>query len=179
MENQQSRSCQDNEFELIDTGVFDENRYWDVFVEYFKASPDDILAQITIHNRGPDAAELHVLPQLWFRNTWSWNPSGAKPEISARGCGSGCGTSPNWAPITSTWKATPSCCFARTKRIAPRLYGTSSQGYYKDAFHEYLVHGNRSAVNPLQRGSKACAHLTRAGGGRRQSAQLPAAPLSP
>jgi hypothetical protein len=81
----QSRGLQDNEFELIDTGVFDENRYWDVFVEYFKASPDDILAQITIHNRGPDAAPLHVLPQLWFRNTWSWSPSSAKPEISARG----------------------------------------------------------------------------------------------
>ena len=64
--------------------MFDENRYWDVFVEYFKAAPDDILVQITIHNRGPEAAALHVLPQLWFRNTWSWNPPMAKPEISAQ-----------------------------------------------------------------------------------------------
>ena len=85
LEENRNRGLQDNEFELIDTGVFDENRYWDVFVEYFKAGPEDILAQITIYNRGPEAAALHVLPQLWFRNTWSWNPEMAKPEICAQG----------------------------------------------------------------------------------------------
>src|SRR6202046_142098 len=85
LEENRNRGLQDNEFELIDTGVLDENRYWDVFVEYYKAGPDDILAEITIYNRGPEAAALHVLPQLWFRNTWSWNPEMAKPEISAQG----------------------------------------------------------------------------------------------
>jgi hypothetical protein len=154
----QSRGLQDNEFELIDTGVFDENRYWDVFVEYFKASPDDILAQITIHNRGPDAAPLHVLPQLWFRNTWSWSPSSAKPEISARG-----------AILVADHHQLgayhlyaedhPELLLCENETNAPRLYGTTSQGYYKDAFHDYVVRGNRSAVNPLQRGSKACVHL--------------------
>jgi hypothetical protein len=79
------RGLEDNEFELIDTGVFDKNRYWDVFVEYFKATPEDILIQVTVHNRGPEAATLHLLPQLWFRNTWSWNPPLPKPQISARG----------------------------------------------------------------------------------------------
>src|ERR1700723_850429 len=79
------RGLADNEYELIDTGIFDENCYWDVFVEYFKAGPDDILVQITIHNRGSEPASLHVLPQLWFRNIWSWNPPAARPEISAKG----------------------------------------------------------------------------------------------
>src|SRR5438132_1273987 len=60
------------EFELLDTGIFDDDRYFDVFVEYAKAGPDDVLMRVTVHNRGPDTATLHVLPQLWFRNTWSW-----------------------------------------------------------------------------------------------------------
>jgi hypothetical protein len=154
----QSRGLKDNEFELIDTDVFNENRYWDVFVEYFKASPDDILAQITIHNRGPDPARLHVLPQLWFRNTWSWNPSSAKPGISARD-----------AVLVAEHHQLGSyhlyvedhadLLFCENETNGPRLYGTSSQGYYKDAFHEYLVGRNLSAVNTLQRGSKACVHL--------------------
>ena len=70
------------EFELLDSGVFDEDRYFDVFVEYAKAGPDDLLMRVTAHNRGPEAAEIHLLPQLWFRNTWSWNSDAAKPEIS-------------------------------------------------------------------------------------------------
>ena len=73
------RGRQDFEFELLDTGVFDSNRYFDVFVEYAKASPDDILVEITVCNRGPDAATLHVLPTLWFRNVWSWDETGAAP----------------------------------------------------------------------------------------------------
>ena len=71
------------EFELLDTGVFDDNRYFDVFVEYAKAGPDDILMQVTVYNRGPEAAAIHVLPQLWFRNTWSWKPDARKPKLSA------------------------------------------------------------------------------------------------
>ena len=153
-----SRGLEDNEFELIDTGIFDDNRYWDVFVEYFKAAPDDILVQITIHNRGPEPAGLHLLPQLWFRNTWSWNPS-TRPEISARGSIL-VAEHPELGTYYLYVEDHAQLLFCENETNGARLYGTVSHGYYKDAFHEYLVHGNLSAVNPLLRGSKACAHLT-------------------
>src|SRR6516162_9056064 len=82
------RGLQDNEYELIDTGIFDGNRYWDIFVEYFKAAPDDVLAQISVYNRGPEAATIHLLPQLWFRNTWSWAETSDKPSLVAQADGS-------------------------------------------------------------------------------------------
>ena len=80
------RSRHESEYELLDTGIFDEDRYFDVFVEYAKAAPEDILIQITVCNRGPEAAVLHVLPTLWFRNTWSWTASSiqAEPEADRR-----------------------------------------------------------------------------------------------
>ena len=153
------RGLNDNEFELIDTGVFDQNRYWDVFVEYFKAAPEDILAQITIYNRGPEPATLHVVPQLWFRNTWSWNAPSTKPEMSAQG------------PVVVAEhqqlgryylysEDQGELLFCENETNVARLYGAAPNGYYKDAFHEYLVHGNREAVNSLTRGSKAGVHLT-------------------
>src|SRR5215471_21479952 len=82
------RGIQENEYELIDTGAFDGDRYWDVFVEYFKAAPDDILLQVSVHNRGPEEATVHVLPQLWFRNTWSWAAGSGKPSLAAQADGS-------------------------------------------------------------------------------------------
>ena len=159
VEENRNRGLHDNEFELIDTCVFDENRYWDVFVEYFKASPDDILAQITIYNRGPEAAALHVLPQLWFRNTWSWNTPTEKPEISAQGPAL-TASHPQLGNYYLYPEDHGELLFCENETNGARLYGAASQGYYKDAFHEYLVHGNRSAVNPLLRGSKACVHLS-------------------
>ena len=84
MEENRRRSKKDFEFELVDTGIFSENRYFDVFVEYAKASPDDILIRITAHNRGPEAATLHLLPTLWFRNTWSWGRDDWRPQSGAR-----------------------------------------------------------------------------------------------
>src|SRR5258708_23611826 len=80
-----SRSRQEFEYELLDTGIFDQNRYFDVFVEYAKKSPEDTLIQITIHNRGPEAAELHILPMLWFRNEWSWLGASARPSLQRVG----------------------------------------------------------------------------------------------
>jgi hypothetical protein len=71
----------EKEYELLDTGLFDHDRYFDVFLEYAKAGPDDLLVEVTAHNRGPEAAPLHLLLQLWFRNTWAWRPGGAKPEL--------------------------------------------------------------------------------------------------
>src|SRR6202046_1890352 len=81
------RGGYDPEFELIDTGVFEDNRYWDVEIEYAKSSPQDILMKITVHNRGPEAAEIHVLPQIFLRNVWSWGYEGLKPSLKARGEG--------------------------------------------------------------------------------------------
>src|SRR5204862_3638834 len=86
--NNRGRSRQEFEYELINTGVFDQDRYFDVFVEYAKESPEDILVQITIHNRGPEAAELHVLPTLWFRNRWSWGRDNPRPSLQAVGSSS-------------------------------------------------------------------------------------------
>src|SRR5262245_23538092 len=83
VEENRRRGKDQPEFELLDTGVFDDDRYFDVFVEYAKAGPDDLLMQVTVHNRGPDEAVIHLLPQLWFRNTWSWKGSPYKPELTA------------------------------------------------------------------------------------------------
>jgi len=159
VEENRVRGLADNEFELIDTGVFDENRYWDVFVEYFKAGLEDILVQITIHNRGPQPAELHLLPQLWFRNTWSWGTPATRPEISATGSALVAVHSQLGAYYLYV-EGNAELLFCENETNTARLYGAQPRGYCKDAFHEYLVHGNRSAVNPLQRGSKACAYLT-------------------
>ncbi len=82
VEENRRRGIGQPEFELIDSGLFDENRYFDVFVEYAQAEPGDILARITVENRGPEAAKIHLLPQLWFRNTWSWKPDAARPELT-------------------------------------------------------------------------------------------------
>src|SRR5690242_6254231 len=81
VEENRRRGKDQPEFELLDTGIFDDDRYFDVFVEYGKASPDDILMCVTVHNRGPEAATIHVLPQIWFRNTWSWKPDAKKPKL--------------------------------------------------------------------------------------------------
>src|SRR5262249_23920407 len=83
VETNRQRSRDDHEYELIDTGIFDSDRYFDVFVEYAKAEPEDVLLRITVHNRGPEAARLRVLPTLWFRNTWSWNDEDRKPILRA------------------------------------------------------------------------------------------------
>ncbi len=85
LETNRGRSREEFEYELLDTGVFDEDRYFDVFVEYAKDSPDDILVRITVHNRGPEAARLQVLPTLWFRNTWSWKTGSTKPGLKEDG----------------------------------------------------------------------------------------------
>ncbi len=153
------RGLGDNEFELIDTGVFGENRYWDVFVEYFKVTPEDMLIQVTAHNRGPEAATLHLLPQLWFRNTWSWNPPITKPRISAKGAAM-VAEHLELGTYYLHVEESAELLFCENETNVARLYGAKSHGYCKDAFHEYLVQGNRSAVNPLGCGTKACAHLT-------------------
>jgi hypothetical protein len=152
------RSLQDNEFELIDTCVFEGDRYWDVFVEYFKAAPDDILAQISIYNRGPDAATIRVLPQLWFRNTWSWEDGSAKPSLAAQPDGSIVARHASLGTYYMYAEAHHELLFCDNDTNVRCLFGVNQAGYFKDAFHEYVVKGSRAAVNPQRRGTKAAAH---------------------
>ncbi|MFZ0795128.1 MAG: glucosidase, partial [Candidatus Korobacteraceae bacterium] len=160
LEENQRRGLQANEFELIDTGVFDDDRYWDVFVEYAKAAPDDILAQVTIQNRGPEAAELHVLPQLWFRNTWSWKASPDKPQIKTGADGVLVAAHPTLGSYNLYAEGNPELLFCDNETNVALLYGQEQKGFYKDAFHDYLVAGNPAAVNPAHAGTKAAAHFT-------------------
>jgi len=147
------------EFELLDTGVFNDDRYFDVFVEYAKAAPEDILMRITVHNRGPDDAAIHVLPQLWFRNTWAWSASAAKPELSVSNDDSIVARHPDLGNYVLYADGTPELLFCDNETNAPRLFGVNgTRGAYKDAFHEYIVTGNHAAVNHLRSGTKAAAH---------------------
>jgi hypothetical protein len=148
----------DPEFELIDAGVFDENRYFDVVAEYAKHSASDILIRITVHNRGPEDADLHLLPQLWFRNTWSWGYPGRKPELTLDNDvvlaeQDGLGTYRLYCEADAPW------LFTENETNGPRLFGgPSCGGHFKDAFHEFVVNGNDAAINPGGRGTKVAAH---------------------
>ncbi|HSI14582.1 MAG TPA: hypothetical protein VK961_21200, partial [Chthoniobacter sp.] len=159
------RSRDEREFELEDTGIFDESRYFDVIAEYAKSDPDDILIRLTLANRGPDSAVLHVLPTVWFRNTWVW---GCTHE--------GCTLKPRISKLdehllTLQHETLRSFRFA-SETAAPwlftenetnneKLFGSPNYSpYVKDAFHEAVVHGNAAAVNPHEFGTKAAAHYT-------------------
>jgi hypothetical protein len=160
------------EFELIDTGVFNEQRYFDVFVEYAKADAEDILIQITAHNRGPEAAELDLLPTLWFRNTWSWGRDSRRPRVaqidSANGTAQVQVEHHEYGQRWLLCEGSPELLFTENESNAERLWGVPNRTpYVKDAFHEYVVHGNHAAVNPAQEGTKVAAryHASIAAGG--------------
>ncbi|HVN21847.1 MAG TPA: glucosidase, partial [Dongiaceae bacterium] len=154
-ENRQ-RGLADNEYELIDTGIFDEDRYWDVFVEYAKAAADDILVRITVHNRGPESAVLHLLPQLWFRNTWSWDSNReTKPRISLDTGGVLLAEHKTLGDYWLYGDGDALKLFCDNETNVQRIYGEAAQGHFKDAFHEYVVKQNHAAVNALQQGTKA------------------------
>jgi hypothetical protein len=151
------------EYELIDTGIFNNDRYFDVFVEYAKAAPEDILVKITIANRGNDTAMLHVLPTLWFRNIWTWKQGAAKPKISALRSRSG-------GPIIFAeheelgsrylyCEDEPELLFTENETNNRRLFnGNNASPYVKDGINDYVVSAKRDAVNPAQTGTKASAH---------------------
>src|SRR5262249_12643447 len=144
------------EFELLDTGIFDDNRYWDVFVEYAKSSPEDILMRVTVHNRGPEEATIHLLPQLWFRNTWSWKATSDKPELRLNNRGDLTAKQDALGSYTLYADGKPEFLFCENETNARRLYGQAdAKGHFKDGFHEYIVHGKRDAVNPAKVGTKA------------------------
>jgi len=190
VETNRRRSRNEFEYELLDTGVFKEDRYFDVFVEYAKASPEDILIRITAHNRGRDDAELHVLPTLWFRNTWaSWiSLPTAKPLLEQVegpvGTGTVAATHAELGTYRLSCEGTAPLLFTENSTNHARLHlAYPDDGpYLKDGINDYVVHGRQEAVNPKREGTKAAAHyrLKIAPGGSatvrmRLTAQTPAA----
>ena len=167
VEENRRRSRIEPEFELSDTGVFDGGRYFDVIAEYAKASPNDLLIRVTVVNRGPAASPLDVLPTLWFRNTWSWGRTGEgywpKPRIRPSGEGSLLAEQDSLGRFRFTADSGqggrfPGFLFTENETNAAKLFGSPDGARYaKDAFHEYVVHGRRDAVNPENTGTKACA----------------------
>ena len=147
------------EFELIDTGIFDDDRYFDVVVEYAKADVEDILVRVTATNRGPEEASLNLLPTIWFRNTWSWNQNGtAKPSLRRASEGV---IELNHNDPGKRWlycDGAPELLFTENETNTQRLFNfTNGSQYVKDGINEYIVHGNQLAVNPEQTGTKAAA----------------------
>ena len=167
------RGLQDEEFDLLDTGVFEEERYFDVFMEYAKAGPEDIAIRVAIHNRGPEDAPLDVLPTIWCRNLWSWQTAALKPSMSLNGevleidhrglksdlvedlglykvhaAAASDGTIPHWI-------------FTENETNHERLFGSlNSSQFTKDAFHRYVVNQESESINPSQTGTKAAAHYS-------------------
>ena len=153
------RSREEFEYELLDTGVFDADRYFDVFVEYAKAGPEDILIRISVHNRGPEAATIHLLPTLWFRNTWSWEENMPNPVLRTGTHGTITATHAQLGDHLLYCEGSPDRLFTENESNASRLWGQSNPSpYVKDAFHNYVVSGDQEAVNPSRTGTKAAAH---------------------
>ena len=163
----QQRGRDEPEYELADTGVFRDNRYFDVQVEYAKAAPEDMLVRLSVTNHGPEAAPLHLLPTLWFRNTWSWEAPGAsgdKPRLQRAGPARIDVAHPSLGPYQfdaahASSGSVPELLFTGNDTNVERLFGSPNLApYVKDAFHDAVVHGRRSAINPAGQGTKAAAY---------------------
>jgi len=153
------RSRDEFEYELLDTGAFDDDRYFDVFVEYAKDGPEDVLVRITVHNRGPDVARLRVLPTLWFRNTWSWGQDDRKPSLRQVAPGTIHAAHHELGEYWLHCDGAPELLFTENESNAQRLWGQpNASPYVKDAFHAYVISGKAEAVNPAKVGTKAAAH---------------------
>jgi hypothetical protein len=157
------RSRQELEYELIDTGVFDRDRYFDIFVEYAKASPEDILVQITVCNRGPERAALHLLPTLWFRNFWSWGGNPTRPQLRQADRGEAYGviaaSHPELGERFLYVDGKAKLLFTENETNTERLVRVPNRiPYVKDGFNNFVVHGKRGAVNPQKIGTKGAAH---------------------
>jgi hypothetical protein len=154
------RTKEDREFELEDTGVFDDGRYFDVFAEYAKAGPDDILIRITVFNRGPEPATLHLLPTLWFRNVWSWGRwTHARPHIERVNATTLAAAHPTLGRfLFEIAEPTPWLFTENETNIAKLFRAPNPSPYTKDAFHEFLIRGRGDAVNLKMEGTKAAAH---------------------
>jgi hypothetical protein len=155
------RGRNQREYELLDTGIFDDDRYFDVNVEYAKADPEDILWRITAYNRGPCEAELHVLPQAWFRNTWSWEADAPRPSLELESSAI-LAQHPHLGSFQLWFEGDPEVYFCENETNCQRVFGAgSSDAYPKDAIHDRVVLGKAGAVNPAARGTKAAAHYRR------------------
>jgi hypothetical protein len=170
VETNRNRNRYELEYELLDTGIFNDDRYFDIFVEYAKAGTEDILIKISIANRGPEAAPIHVLPTLWFRNTWSWRDGGAKPVLTKL---EGTGNSVVHAHINDTLldkyiqdyyfycDGVAPLLFTENETNQQRIFGTSNAApYVKDSINNYVVHGQQNAVNAYNVGTKVAPHYT-------------------
>ncbi|MDX2130525.1 MAG: glucosidase [Planctomycetota bacterium] len=161
VEESRTRGRHEREFEIEDSGVFNDGRVFDVQAEYAKASPDDILIRLTISNRGPEAARIHVLPTLWFRNTWSWAPGSPRPSLVADGNTRILATHPDMGSMVLSiddQAASPELLFTENVSNTQRLWGVPNETpFVKDAFHERVVRNNAGAVNPAGRGTKSAA----------------------
>jgi hypothetical protein len=150
------RSRSESEYELIDTGVFDQDRYFDIYVEYAKNGPDDILARVTVINRGPETATLYLLPTVWFRNTWSWGYGVPRPELSRLDSNTIVVNDQSLGQVKLWLQDAPPLLFTENESNTERLWGwRGAERYTKDAFHRYLVNGEKDAVNPDETGTKA------------------------
>lgn len=196
VEENRRRSRREPEFELLDTGVFDEDRYFDVLVEYAKHSPEDISIQISVTNRGPESATLHLLPTLWFRDTWTWNPKAQKPVLKHFQDGEDfsaiaalhptlgerwlyCNTSVRNASLQS--KIDLPFLFVENATNFERLFNTPNPlPYVKDGINHFIVDGDKAAVNPDGTGTKAAAHyLLEIGAGETKIVQLRLSDIPP
>jgi hypothetical protein len=163
VETNRCRSRQEFEYELLDTGAFDQDRYFDLFVDYAKASPEDILIQISVHNRGPETAQLHVLPTLWFRNEWSWHGELNRPTLEQISRPSVQSVVKAVHPNLGDWHlycdSEVPLLFTENETNALRIFGVPNQSLYvKDGINNYVVHGEETAVNPEKKGTKVAAH---------------------
>jgi hypothetical protein len=163
VETSRRRGRHEFEYELLDTGVFDQDRYFDVFVEYAKATPEDVLVRVTVHNRGPEAAELHVLPTLWFRNLWSWHKGEDRPTLEQ-------GATTQAESIVKAvdgrlgerylyCQGEASLLFTENETNTQRIFGQPNRSpYVKDGINDHVVHGRDGVVNPDKTGTKVAAH---------------------
>ena len=157
------RGFHDPEYELLDTGVFDGNQYFDVFVEYAKASPEDILIRVTVFNRGTETASLHVLPSLWYRNIWSDTPGSDIPSLKQLSLDDSYGVIGASQEGSGDWllyaEKPKDLLFTNNETNTQRLWGSPNQSpYVKDGINNFIVHGNLDAVNPGKTGTKAATH---------------------
>ena len=140
---------------MIDTGVFDADRYFDVEIEYAKATPTDLLMRITAHNRGPEPAELHVLPHVWFRNTWSWTAAAERPVAVQTAAGEVRFEHPDLTPYHLHLDGRPEFLFCENETNGPALFGTpAGDEFYKDGINDRVAGGKLDAVNPVKSGTK-------------------------
>ncbi|MDY6781565.1 MAG: glucosidase [Cyanobacteriota bacterium] len=178
IEENQRRGRNEFEYELLDTGIFNDNRYFDVFVEYAKASPEDIAIRISVVNRGPETATLHLLPTLWFRNTWSWDNRSEKPSLKARSFdASGAIIETSHPDLGQHWlycDGDVPLLFVENETNNQRLYGAeNASAYVKDGINDYVVGGKKAAVNGDRVGTKCSPYYTLTlGAGETQTVKL-------